>query len=73
MLNLKGSDFIEFVKEKDIDLYEKTKIVSILYKCKKPIYKIINKKGELLLKGIGTLKRDLYKEEQDYIDKQQHE
>lgn len=73
MLNLKTGDFKKFVQEKDMELYLKTKIFSILHSCKVPIRKIMRNKNELLLKNTCTLKRDLYKEEQDFIENKKYE
>ncbi len=66
--NLKLGGFKEWLKEVDTELYENCKAVSILCHTKTHIRRIIDRKGELLLINICTIKRDLYELEQNFIE-----
>ncbi len=68
ILNTKTGNFLEWLKEKDEALYEGTKPHSIIYKTKKVFNRIIKDRQDFLVRGVCTIKRDLYKLEQDYID-----
>lgn len=68
ILNTTTGGFIDWLKEKDEPLCINTKALSIVYKTRKPFARIIKDQHDFLIRKVCTVKRDLYKFEQDYID-----
>lgn len=65
-LNDFEKEFSEFVKVKDNDLYKNTGFLSIIKRTKTVINRLLFKKANIKLQNICSLKRDLYKIEQEY-------
>ena len=65
---LDKKDFLKWVKENKKEAYESMSFSSILYRTKRYFTRLISVDRFLLISGVCTIMKDLYKVEQDYLD-----